>query len=127
VTNATRRINRRRQLVPNFDFVAVGIGKEDIRFAGHKFPVIANRAASGANRGQRLTDVSRATEPKPEVYDAAGPASLARLALEDQNVPTARRLSLDEVVLFVDRDDPDDGLVEAQGTLWIANGERNVS
>ena len=65
-------------------------------------------------------------QPKPEMYDPAGPARLARLALKDQHIPAARRLGLDEVALLVDGDDAEDGLVKAQRTLRITDGERNV-
>jgi hypothetical protein len=88
--------------------------------------VVANRAAGGPNGGQRSNDVIRATQPKPEVYDAAGLSGLARFALEDQHVPAAWRLGLDEVALLVDRNDAEDGLVKAQGTLRIADSERKV-
>jgi hypothetical protein len=88
--------------------------------------VVANRAASGPYGGQRLNDVSCATQTEPKVYNAAGPTGLARLALEDEHVPATRRLCLDEVALFVDRDDAEHGLVKAQGTLRIADSERNV-
>lgn len=88
--------------------------------------MLANGAAGGPNGCQRSSNVGRATQPKPEMYDASNPARLARLALEDQHVPAARSLGLDEVVLFVDGDDAKDNLVKAQGTLRIADGKRNV-
>ena len=88
--------------------------------------MVANRATSGPNGGQRSNDVRWATQSKPEVYNAAGPAGLSELALEDQHVPATRSLGLDEVGLFVNRDDAKDGLVKVQGTLRIANRERNV-
>jgi hypothetical protein len=80
----------------------------------------------GANRSQCAGDVRRVAQPKPEVCDTADSAGLARLALEDQHIPAAWRLSLDEVASLVHRDDADDGLVKAQRTLRIANGERHV-
>jgi hypothetical protein len=60
------------------------------------------------------------------MYNAAGPAGLTRFAFEDEHVPAARRLCLDRVALLVDSDDAEHGLVEAQGTLRIADGERHM-
>jgi hypothetical protein len=88
--------------------------------------VVANRTAGGPDGGERVHDVSRATQAEPEVHDATGLAGPARLALEDEHVAAARRLSLHEVPLFADRDDAEDRLIEGEGTLWIANGQRYV-
>jgi hypothetical protein len=126
VSDSTRRVDRSRQLIPNFHLVTVRVAEEDVGFAGHEFTMVANRAASGADGGQRSVDVNRATQPEPKVYDAAGPAGLARLTLEDKHVPAARRLCLDGVSLLVDGDDADHGLVKAQRTLRIADRERYV-
>ncbi len=88
--------------------------------------MVANRRSGGSNSDQRSIDVGCATQPKPEVYDDADPAGLARFALEDEYVPTAWCLGLDEIVLLVDGDDTKYGLIEPQGTARIANGECNV-
>ena len=126
MSDSIRRVDRSRQLIPDFHLVTVGVAEEDKGFAGHEFPMVANRAASGADGGQRSVDVDRATQPEPKVNDAAGPAGLARLALEDKHVPAARRLCLDGVALLVNGDDAEHGLVKAQRTLRIADRERNV-
>ena len=70
--------------------------------------------------------MSGAAQPKPEVNDAANPAGLPWLALEDEHIPTARRLGLNEVTLLVNRDDSENGLVKPEGTQGVANSESNM-
>jgi len=74
--------------------------------------MVADRAAGGPDGGQRLRDVSWTTQSKPEMYDATDRTRSTGLALENQHVPAARSLSLNEVALFVDRNDPKDILVK---------------
>jgi hypothetical protein len=78
--------------------------------------MVSNRSTSSLDGSQSLSDVSRAAQPKPEVNDAANPAGLPRLAFEDEYIPTARRLGLNEVTLLVNRDDAENGLIEREGT-----------
>lgn len=120
------RIDRRRQLVPDFDLVAVGVAEEDVRLARNELAVIPDLAARFANRGEGALEVGRSGQPKPEMRDAADPAGLTRLALEHDHVTAARSLRLDEIVLLVDGHHPKDGFIEAERSSRIANGESDV-
>ena len=57
---------------------------------------------------------------------ATGLSGRARFALEHNDVPAARRLHLDEVVLLVDRHDPQNSSIEMKRALWITNRKRHV-
>src|SRR5437867_12844748 len=124
--SSTGRVDGSRQFIPDLHFVAIGITEEHIRLPGHELAVVANLAARAPNRGQRVADVGRAPQPEAEMRHPAGLAGLARLAFEDEHIPAARRLGLDEVVLTVDGDDPEDRLVKAQGPPRVADGKRHV-
>src|SRR5579864_8735966 len=119
-------IERRRRLVDDLDLVAVGIEAEDVRFAGAELALAADRAAGPLHGARRLLDVRGVGQPEAEVEDAAALAGLLQVRLEDQDVPAARGLHLDEVGVAVDRLHAGDLLVEAQRPLGIADGERHV-
>jgi len=99
--------------MPDLHFVAIGITEEHIRLPRHELAVVANLAARGPNRRQRLTDVGRALQPEAEVRDAAGLAGFVRLVFEDEPISAPRRLGLDEVALTADGDDTEDCLAKA--------------
>lgn len=120
-------IHRGRDLVPNLDVVTVGIGEEDVGLAGNELTVVSDETAGGSDRGQRPIDVIGPLEPEAEMRDAASISRLVRPALEDQNVPGAGSLSLNESVALEYGDDPEDGLVEPQGASRIGHGQRDVA
>ena len=88
--------------------------------------MVSNRSTGSLDGSQGLSDVSRAAQPKPEVNDAANPAGLPWLAFEDEHIPAALRLRLNEVTLLVNGDDAENGLVKPEGTKGVANSESNM-
>src|SRR5262245_37117267 len=98
------RIDRRGQFVPDFDLVAVGIGREEIWLAGHKLAVLVDPAAGLLLRASGGVDVLRMLEPEAEVRDSAGGAGAFLLLLEHEDVARSGRLKLDEAVALVDLD-----------------------
>src|SRR6185369_3694209 len=108
-----RRINRRRRLVPDLDFVAVRVGEEDIGLAGAEFALAQDGATGLFDRLRCGPDVGRIGEAEAEVGDAPGLADPLLAFFEYQHVAAARRLRLDQAGLVVDRDDAEHLLVEA--------------
>src|SRR4030095_707150 len=124
--SAGPRIHRGWELVPDFHLVAIWIPEEDIWLARHELAVLAHFATCGTNGCQGPFDVCGTFQPEAEVHHTAVLTSVPRLTLEDEHVPAARRLRLNEVALHVDGYDTDHCVVEAERLLRIAYGEGDM-
>src|SRR5687768_9578823 len=91
-----RRIDRRRQLVPELDLVAVRVLEEDVRLPGTKLAAPQHAPARLLHHLDGNVDVGRIDETKAEMRDAAGAPRTRCPLLEHEHVAAARRLRLDE-------------------------------
>src|SRR6266566_339111 len=110
----------RRQLVPHFDFVPVGISKEDVRLSGDELAAVLYPATRALYRGNGLVDVARVGQAEAEVLDTAGSSDSISPLLEHQNVACARCLRLEEMSLSINGNHSEDVVVELERSLEIA-------
>src|SRR5262245_2244420 len=92
-------IDRGGLLEPDLDLVAVEIGREEIRLAGHELALFLDGPAGFLHRSRGGGDVLRIAEPETEVRDAADLPCLLLVFFEDQHVACAGRLQLHEALL----------------------------
>src|SRR6185503_18668113 len=120
------RIDLGRDLVPDLDFVAVGIVEEEVRLAGDELAALLDGSTRFPHDILRVLNVLRPLQTKSKVHHAARLSCLPRLALEDDHVATAWRLDLNEVLALVDRNDAEHVLIKARRALRISHGEGHV-
>jgi hypothetical protein len=116
----------RGELVPNFDFVPIGISKEHVGLSGDELAAVFDLASSALDRGRRLVDVAWVGEAKAEMLDTAGCSDSLCSLFEDQYVVCARSLRLEEMSLSINGNHPEDVVVELERSLEIAYGQREV-
>ena len=104
---AREAVDGGRQLVPDLDLVAIRIGREQVRFAGHELALILHRPAGSRHRAGGGADVFGILQPEAKMRDPAGLAGALGFLLEDDHVARTRRLQLREAVLPVDLDGPE--------------------
>src|SRR5262245_36017722 len=66
-----RRVDRGRELVPDFQLVAIRIRGKQIRLAGHEFAFVLDDATRFLDGPCCGIDVLRILKPEPEMRDAA--------------------------------------------------------
>ena len=122
-----RRIDRRRQLVPDFYLVPVRIGSEDVRLSRTEFSLTRDGATGTLDRSCRPIDISGTVEAESEMRNAARCAGLRCVRLfEHDDVARSGRLHLDEAVLPIYLHRAEDMSVKARCAVDVANGERDM-
>src|SRR5262249_11730875 len=121
-----RRIDRRGQLIPDFDFVAVGIRREEVWLTRHEFPLLSDRAPGFLHRAGRRADVFGLLQPESKMGDAAGLAGVPRALLQHDDVARPGRLQLREAVLPVHLHRAEDLGVEPGGAVDVPHRQRDV-
>src|SRR5258705_7328223 len=114
------------QLVPDFDLVAVGVGEKNVGLAGTELATMLDLSSSPLDCRCGAIDVASVGQSKSEVLDPTGPTDVLRAFLEHEDVVCPRRLRLEETLLAVDRQHPEDIVVELERSLQIAHGEGEV-
>ena len=83
-----RRVDRRRQLVPDLDLVAVGVGEEEVGLAGAELALARGSCRRPrARRGGGRVDVGGSTSRKPK---CATPPACPRVLASSSNTSTSR-------------------------------------
>src|SRR3954467_2878458 len=101
------------KLVPDLDFVPVGVLEEDVGLAGNELTTISDLPASLLDRSRRLVDIARITQSEAEMLDSARLSDVIAFSnFEDHDVLTARRLRLDESGLAINRQHAEHIVVE---------------
>jgi hypothetical protein len=120
------RIDRRRELKPDFDFVSVGVGEENIGFAGNELANAGDLAAGLHDRLDGRLNVSWVDKPEAKMCNPAGFAGLRPVPLKHQDVAAAGCLGLNEISPSINRDYAENRLIKTQRPLGVMNRERNM-
>src|SRR5688500_1187200 len=123
LATASGRVHGGRDLVPDFQQVAVAVAGEQVRLARTEFALLHHRSAGRFDRSGRGRNVGWIGEAKSEVSDRAGTATTLRRPLEHENVASAGRLRLQEVVASVDGNHPENRFVKPERALDVRNAE----
>src|ERR687897_587850 len=94
-----RRVGGRRELVPDLQLVPVDIPAEEIGIARYEITPGEDLPARRLHGASRLLDVHGPHETEAEVPDAARASAGFRRLFEDEHVPRARGLRLNESAL----------------------------
>src|ERR1700687_1620807 len=112
-----------RQIVPHFDLVSIGIGKEHVRLSRAELSAMQDLPARSLNCRGGPIDVPRIGELKAEMLDAARFPDVLRSFLEHENVARSGSLGLKEVLVTIDGHHAEDIVVELERSLEIAYSE----
>src|ERR1700738_3440356 len=115
-----------RQLVPHFDLVSIGIGKEHVRLAGTELSAMEDLSARSLNCRGGAVDVPRIGELKTEMLDAARSPDILRSLLEHENVVRSRSLGLKEVLVTIYGHHAEHVVIELERSLEIGHGDREM-
>src|SRR5262249_39509534 len=96
------RIDGRRDLIPDLNFVTVRIVEEDVRFARNELALLTDDSAGFLNGLAGLLDVGRPSQPKAEMGNTSGLSGIPGFALEHEHVTTSWRLRLNKRIVLID-------------------------
>src|SRR5439155_23411925 len=108
------------ELVPDLQFIANGVGREQVWLAGAEVTLAENVAAGVLHLPGSGVDVGGIMQPEAEMNDATGLSGLRLSLLEHEHVPAAGRLRLDEPVAAVHFDDAEHLRIAADRPLRAA-------
>jgi len=121
-----RRINPRRELVPDLEQIAIAVARVQVRLAWTKITLLLDHSTGGNHALRCRVDRRRVDETKSKMRDSAGLADVALASLKHQHVARAGRLRLDELVPAIHGDHAEHRFIKAERALDIGHRECEV-